>query len=211
MKTCNTSIAAVDAIGTGLITLLSELQRGVGDSKLIITKDQFGGGSEAYVNSIFPLDTFCSCYSCTSAGWAKTITKHGATYAQICQTQILEAIKLGKRGQVALLHGEVNSNYKDNTSALAVDFTFSLASFLIAASPSSFFGYSNGWYYNGTTWHDEYDKPLGAPLGLAKQGSGTANMTWTREFASGTTVELDVVQHMAKIHWGGKHENKGAY
>jgi hypothetical protein len=103
--------------------------------------------------------------------------------------------------KVPVLHGEVNSVLAGNATALQEDFLFSLASFLIAASDSSFFGYSAGWYYNGTTWHAEYDKPLGAPTGLAKRGEGASNMTWSRRFASGTTVRVDVLKHAASIVW----------
>jgi len=80
-------------VGSGTITLLAELQAAVGSDKLIITKDQYAGGSERYVNAQMPMDTFCSCYTCDAVLW---ISK----YAAICQTQILEAISLGRRGQV---------------------------------------------------------------------------------------------------------------
>ena len=100
-----------------------------------------------------------------------------------------------------LLHGEVNSVFANNVSALAHDFEFSLAAFLVAASPTAFFGYSQGWYYSGTRWHEQYDRSLGAPLGPAKRGTGEANMTWTREFESGTSVELDILHHMSTIRW----------
>ena len=126
--------------------------------------------------------------------------RKSATYAEVCQTQILEAIRLGQRGQVVLLHGEVNNAVRD-PAALAADFEFALAAFLIASSDTAFFGYSDGWYYNGTTWHPEYDRTLGAPTALAKQGAGTANMSWSRAFASGTTVELDVLRRTATINW----------
>ena len=106
-----------------------------------------------------------------------------------------------QHGQAVMLHGQVNSVLAGNATALAEDFSFSLAAFLIAASPSAYFGYSDGWYYNGTSWHPEYDQRLGAPTGDAKQGSGVANMTWTRTFQSGTRVELDVLAHTAFIHW----------
>ena len=106
--------------------------------------------------------------------------------------------------QVALLHGEVNQALLSPVSqpeALAKDFEFALGAFLIAASDTAFFGYSDGWYFSGTTWHEQYDRKLGVPLGLAKQGTGSANMTWTRKFASGTTVELDVAHKNAEIRW----------
>ena len=113
-------------------------------------------------------------------------------------------MKLGRRGQVVLLHGEVNQNLLNDTAALAVDFEFTLAAFLIAASDSSFFGYSDGWYFNGTAWHSEYERPLGAPVGPAAAGTGLKNMSWSRQFASGTTVELDLLHKTGRIHWGAE-------
>ena len=120
----------------------------------------------------------------------------------ICQAQIQEARRLSKRGQLSLLHGQVNAMSVGNDAALAADFEFTLAAFLIVASPTAFFGYSQGWYYSGATWHDEFDKPLGQPLSDARPGAGSANMTWTRSFQSGTRVTLDVLNHNASIVWG---------
>ena len=96
-----------------------------------------------------------------------------------------------------------DDDLKGNATALHEDFLFTLAAFLVAASDSAFFGYSDGWYYSGTEWHDEFDRPLGAPLANAKQGAGLLNMTWTRAFSSGTTVTLDVANHASTIVWGG--------
>ena len=59
------------------------------------------GGSEAQVDAVFPLDTFCSCYSCNwTSGINPQFRTSRITYADVCQIQIQEAIKLGKRGQV---------------------------------------------------------------------------------------------------------------
>ena len=76
------------------------------------------------------------------------------------------------------------------------DFAFTLAAFLIAAEDTSFFGFSRGWYYNGTTWHDEYDKKLGKPLGDAQKKSGVH----VRRFA-GAVVTLDVAAHRGTVDW----------
>jgi hypothetical protein len=103
IRRCNSSASAFDAVQTGGVKMLVDLQASVGSDKLIIAKDGFGGGGEEYVNAVMPMDTFCSCYSCA---WSDT--KQGANYAEICQTQIQLAIKLGKRGQVSMLHGQVN-------------------------------------------------------------------------------------------------------
>ena len=57
--------------------------------------------SEAQVDAVFPLDTFCSCYTCNwSSSFNPQFRTSHITYADVCQIQIQEAIKLGKRGQV---------------------------------------------------------------------------------------------------------------
>ena len=108
------------------------------------------------------------------------------------------------RFKVSILHGEVNEYHKKNNDkeAMTNDFQFSLAAFLIVASETSFFGYSDRWYYNGTKWHDEYDLPLGKPLGLATRSPGTS--VWTREFASGTKVQINVANQKSSIQWASK-------
>lgn len=201
-KRCRTSVPPVEAVADGKVKVMAELQAAVGAAKLIVAKDSYEGGSEEQVNTIFPLDTFCSCYTCNwTTSYNPQFRTADTTYAEVCQTQILEAIKLGKRGQVVLLHGEVNNAFTGNPPLLAEDFEFALAAFLVAASDTSFFGYSNGWYYSGTEWHDEYDFKLGVPSGPAVQGAGAANMTWFREFSSGTKVRLDVLHKRAVIEW----------
>jgi len=206
-RRCNTSLAAVTAVTDGKLKVMAELQEAVGNGKMIVAKDSYTGGSEHQVNTIFPLDTFCSCYTCNWTSKHPSSPFRGSTdvtYANVCQTQILEAISLGQRGQAVLLHGEVNDallHPNPDPAALTADFMFVLAAFLIAASDSSFLGYSNGWYFNGTTWHDEYDFSLGTPSGMAVQGSGDKNMTWSRHFDSGTSVQLDVLHKTAEITW----------
>ena len=91
------------------------------------------------------------------------------------------------------MHGEVN---KLPNASLAEDFAFTLAGFLIAAEDTSFFGFSRGWYYNGTTWHDEYDKELGKPLGDAEKKNGV----YVRRFV-GAVVTLDVAAHRGTVDW----------
>ena len=126
------------------------------------------------------------CYSCTPAEWS-------ATFAATCEQQIAAATAAGKSGQVVLMHGEVN---KLPNASLAEDFAFTLAAFLVAAEDTSFFGFSRGWYYNGTTWHDEYDKKLGKPLGDAEKKNGVL----VRRFA-GAVVTLDVAAHRGTVDW----------
>lgn len=82
-------------------------------------------------------------------------------------------------------------------------FVNALAAFLIGAGDLAFFGCGPwhsaiGWpALRDAVWHDEYDKPLGAPLGDAKLVNGS----YTRVFASGTTVTLDTRSWQGKIAW----------
>ena len=91
-------------------------------------------------------------------------------------------------------HGEFNVDPSAGT--YQEQFAYTLAAFLIVASESTFFGFSRGWYYNGTTWHDEYDKPLSPPHGDAVLVDGV----WTRSFAH-ASVRLDLGNHNATIDW----------
>ena len=51
-------------------------------------------------------------------------------------------------------------------------------------------------------WFDEYDRPLGAPLGAAKK----EGYKYTRKFKH-ATVSLDLKTETAEINWSG---NKAA-
>eukprot|EP01052_Picozoa_sp_SAG31_P032982 SAG31_NODE_3673_length_3999_cov_2.498974_3_plen_161_part_00 len=79
----------------------------------------------------------------------------------------------------------VPGNLKDNLG---------LAAFLIGQGDYSYFGTSNGWTDGGWTWHEEYDRTYGAPLGPAvKNSSG-----YFREL-SGATVWMNAVGTQANI------------
>ena len=172
--------------------LLEEMQAGVGDDKLIVAKD--GGGfynDTKYVNTLFMSDCYCSCYRCTA--WTETD-------ASTCVGQISAAIEAGKRGQVVFMHGEANQADKPAAPEQQT-FTFALAAYLVAAQENSFFGYSNGWYYNGSKWWAEYDRPLGAPLEEAVLvGRSVHEGVYTRRFEH-ATVHLDVAGYNASIDW----------
>lgn len=184
---CDMSAASMADLARGNELLLIELQAALGSSRLIIAKDggHFYNDSE-YCNTEFLSDSFCSCYHCDV---------NAAALAETCNLQLQAAILAGTRGQVALMHGEVNTDA--SAGSLQQQFTFTLAAFLIAAADSSFFGFSDGWYFNGTRWHPEYDLPLGAPRGPAHFAGGV----WTREFAH-AAVRLDVAEHTANFTWG---------
>ena len=48
------------------------------------------------------------------------------------------------------------------------------------------------------TWHAEYDRPLGAPLGSAVKGE---DGVWRRSFKLGTNVSFDSASGAGTIDW----------
>jgi hypothetical protein len=55
------------------------------------------------------------------------------------------------------------------------------------------------WSLDGTKWWPEYDYKLGEPLGEATVSAD--GWTYTRSFASGTHVTVDVENHEYNLHW----------
>ena len=50
---------------------------------------------------------------------------------------------------------------------MQANLTDSIASFLIAASPCSYYSASTGWFDRDWTWHQQYDLLYGVPTGVA--------------------------------------------
>mmetsp|Transcript_19483 Transcript_19483/g.30963 ORF Transcript_19483/g.30963 Transcript_19483/m.30963 type:complete len:352 (-) Transcript_19483:2425-3480(-) len=77
--------------------------------------------------------------------------------------------------------------------------TDTLAAFLIGAGKYSYYACSSGWQWpdGWDVWHEQYDKPLGQPLGDATK---TGNV-YTRRFASGVNVTFDVSTNTGRIIW----------
>ena len=98
--------------------------------------------------------------------------------------------------EVHVDHCRVGSN---GTGSLSDMYRSSLAAFLIGASEYSYYGCTNGWGFSDgwELWSDDYDRPLGPPLGPANR---TAT-GWRRKFQSGTEVWLDIKDQTAS-HWG---------
>ena len=87
--------------------------------------------------------------------------------------------------------------------------TNSLAAFLIGAGEGSFYACSTDWAVDPLwpapghpsdwmTWHAEYSRPLGTPLGL---GVRSPAGVWTRAFASGTRVEFNESSGEGTLTW----------
>lgn len=115
-------------------------------------------------------------------------------YGYNVKASLRKQIELAKSGQGLL------ASYKPGSTGS--DFTTQLASFLIGAAPGHFFG-AGSWTVNhtsreGVTWHPEYEKPLGAPLGDAVQTGDV----FSRRFAYGTNVTFDTKTSVGTITWG---------
>lgn len=186
-RRCDITAKAQTQLALGGEQLLVDLQAALGSSRLVIAKDGGGFyGDSKYCNTEFLSDSYCSCYSCDV---------HAAELAETCNIQMNASLAAGKRGQVVLMHGEINADSSAGTAQ--EQFEYTLAAFLITASDASFFGFSDKWYFNGTTWHEEYNRPLGAPKGDAAQG---ADGVWSRDFEH-ASVTLDVAKHQSSIKW----------
>lgn len=71
-----------------------------------------------------------------------------------------------------------------------------LAAFLMVAEEHTYFGCSN--WEDVPTWPQEYDKPLGQPLGPALQ---EPDGTWRRRFAHGTNCSINFETGKFSIDW----------
>lgn len=92
-------------------------------------------------------------------------------------------------------HGVVDSEEEARASLI-----YNLAIFLICAEEYSYFRVHEGYSANGNhrwmRWFPEYDKPLGAPLGPAKQDG----YQYQRNFQH-ASVAVDIQKRIADIQW----------
>ena len=89
-----TYMQMIDADAITLPTYVPPEKIHPADRYEIIAKADFGLGEfspEAQVDAVFPLDTFCSCYSCNwTSGFNPQFRTSRITYADVCQIQIQE-------------------------------------------------------------------------------------------------------------------------
>jgi hypothetical protein len=126
---------------------------------------------------------------------------------------------IASRGFTVQAHA---GNYPKGNKCVDGD-TNAMAAFLIAAGNYSYYHCSTSsattaaWQSNPKwpavsdswlDWLNEYDMPLGAPLGLATKEPSPQNASaslWSRSFASGTRIEFDTATNNGTIWWGGEH------
>ena len=78
-------------------------------------------------------------------------------------------------------------------------FIKNISAFLIGAEKYSYYGCSTNWYIepDWIVWHEQYDKPLGAPIGQAI----LSDDLYTRSFESGTKVTFNITSNVGTIDW----------
>lgn len=127
-----------------------------------------------------------------------------------CLADMHAVAEYATRGQLTESHGQGPFESKTQRE-------FTIACFLIAAGNYSYFSYASwdaggvhgAWNLGGTKWWPEYDMPLGAPLDPPMMSAGAAGK-FSRRFASGTAVELDLEAHAASISWARRASSKRA-
>ena len=107
-------------------------------------------------------------------------------------TQLMQGVAMGV---AVLAHGGYSEDCRNMSRG-------SLAAFLIGTGPGSFFGCSKAWTFRTgwNQWYADYDRPLGAPAGVAKYDSATD--TWERSFGQGVRVSFNARTNVGDIDWG---------
>lgn len=170
---------SVQALIEGQELLMAELQDAVGSDHMVIAKDKgktAGFKDIRFSNTLFLTDSFCS-----------------GKMAE-CSEELHAARDAAKRGQMVQAHGQ--GGYNDEAN-----FNFTLAAFLCFAEEHSHYSYSEGWYFSGVHWWEQWDRPLGAPLGDAVVNGTGAKESWRRSFAGGAVAWVDLAEHKGRVDW----------
>jgi len=170
-------------------TLLTDLLDALTDKKMVLAKESVVAGSKDWqvANAAMVKDAFCSSYKRAST---RSFDK------DTCLEQILFVQKVSRRPMLTQLHA---AGPGDDVAARE----FTMACFLVAAGNLSYFSYVNWdhmWDVAGVNWWPEYDKPLGEPLDVAVRDG----WRFSREFASGTQVSVDLESQTANISWASR-------
>ena len=122
------------------------------------------------------------------------------------EASIVQLMSLANQGFIVQAHAGYAPNGADNHCDTI---TNSLSAFLIGASSGCFYACSTEWDIDPLwpapghksdwmTFHPEYAKPLGPPLGPAVKN---AIGVYSRTFGNGTTVTFDTKTNVGNIQW----------
>jgi len=180
--------ATVDSLIPAQLTLLNDLQTALTDEHIVLSKDSIIAESKDWqaANAAMLTDTFCSAYKPKDEGAPKFNKTR-------CLEEIQFVQKVSQRPMLTQLHAMGPANdiaFRE----------FTMACFLVAAGNLAFFSYVDWdypWAMRGIHWWPEYDKPVGEPIGMAQRDG----WRFTRSFASGTYVTVDLETGTGKISW----------
>lgn len=180
--------ATVNSLIPAQRTLLDELQTSLTDSHIVLAKESVVSGQQDWqvVNAAMVKDAFCSTYNPKNH-------PHSSYNKQTCLEQIQYVQHVSRRPMLTQMHA---MGPADDVAARE----FTMACFLVAAGNLSFFSYVDwdySWTIKGVRWWPEYDRPVGEPNGPAERDG----WRFTRSFASGTTVAVDLDAKTANISW----------
>ncbi len=120
---------------------------------------------------------------CWSVGWSST--SYLSTTAWNYDMALAERTQSQGKVLIAIAQGDQTDTNRQK---------FAFASYLLVSNGTASFRYSNSSVYNQVWLYDNYNAPLGTPLG-ARYQSGT---TWRRDFTNGYVI-VDPANHTATI------------
>lgn len=191
--------AKYDAIQQGLVDIVGETRRKIGDDKLIV------------YNGIRSTPRWSLGFDYLEHADAAMIEHFGyfqSSSKEMMLKDILEMERAGKAGKIVVMKGWAGFTFVDPEAMKKTleekrkiareNLTFPLACFLAGAQENCYFIYNWGYRIdNGCLeWYPEFDRPLGEPLGeMVRDG-------WrlSREYKH-ASVRVDLESHEAEIRW----------
>jgi len=161
-----------------------------------ITESQANGytaGRERLMSSLLPIYTQGGAsqggvvFDATNATNGNTATFYYKPFkADAIHERVLAYLQSGYRYVYFMADQQTDSDPSDLQPSCSEDH---IGLFLLGVEEGCILG-CNG-------WSEDFERPLGAPLGNATRSGDIM----TRKFASGTYVEYDVAKRTAKVHW----------
>ncbi|MDX2431816.1 MAG: putative glycoside hydrolase, partial [Bacteroides sp.] len=191
--------AKFDSIQDGLLELI-RLTREVTDSSAILMYNGIRNTDALH----FGMDYL----GITDAAAIEHFDHFASTSRESIQQDMEDMTEAGKQGKIVIMKAFPGFNwtdsekmaepYEDLLQEARENITFPLACFLVAAQAHSYLCYSWGYrdQHGSLDWYDEFDRPLGEPLGDAVQDG----WEYTREFEH-VKVWVNINTKEAKIEW----------
>eukprot|EP01063_Lacrimia_lanifica_P007132 TRINITY_DN14509_c0_g1_i1.p1 TRINITY_DN14509_c0_g1~~TRINITY_DN14509_c0_g1_i1.p1 ORF type:complete len:392 (+),score=106.63 TRINITY_DN14509_c0_g1_i1:45-1220(+) len=184
--------------------LFADLTAALGEGNITLAKEAAGTPALDWqvANAAMTSDSFCSmyCHGCNES--VSVASLWTAADAETCAASLATIAGMAARGQLSESHamGPFTGPHADEGRL------FTLAAFLMAAGPLSYYSYANwahsSWDLPGTAWWPEYDRPLGLPLTPPNMRVHGEKWQYTRRFSSGTNITVDLLNRRVDVTWG---------